>query len=172
MAAFVTVAELEAALQRDLDDAAATEALDQACQAIRDYLGQRLDWVENEVIRLHGTGRRTILLPELPVNAVDAVSVTDNEATTALVATDWWVDGRSGVLFRVGTNGTRWPGGVANIQVTYDHGYQVVPSSIAGVAMSLASRIYHAATRHPRRCDPNSWAPTPSATAPADSAPR
>lgn len=149
MAAFVTVAELEAYLQRDLDDAAATEALDAACQAIRDYLGQQLDYVQNEVVRLHGTGRRTILLPELPVNAVDAVSIDEDGVTTALVAGDWWVDGASGVLFRVGTNGIRWPGGVANVTVTYDHGYMVVPASIASVAMSLASRLYHAATFTP-----------------------
>ena len=149
MAAFVTVAELEAALQRDLNDAAATEALDAACQAIRDYLGQQLDYIVNEVVRLHGTGRRTILLPQLPVNAVDAVSIVDNGTTTVLVAADWWVDRQSGVLFRVGTNGDRWPAGIANITVTYDHGYAVVPSSIRQVAISVASRLYTEATLTP-----------------------
>ena len=151
MAAFVTVAEMEAALQRDLDEAAATEALDAACQMIRDYLGQQLDYVTNEVIRLHGTGRRTILLPELPVNAVDAVTVTDQGATTVLTVADWYVDSRSGTLFRVGTSGG--PVAHGGRQRARSPTTTATPSSrrrVSSVAVSLASRLYHdAALSHP-----------------------
>ena len=90
MAAFVTVAEMEAALQRDLDDAAATEALDAACQ-MPSATTSANNWITSPT-RSSGCmapdGGR-FLLPELPVNAVDAVSVTDNGTTTALTAADW-----------------------------------------------------------------------------------
>ena len=141
MAPFLTVSHLEAALQRQVVGAAASEALDEACQTVRDYLGQQLDFVDNETITLHGTGRATLLLPELPVRAVDLVSVTDPDgAVTALGAADWSLDGVDGILWR---SGGIWPAGVHNVAVTYDHGYASVPASIRGVTISLTSRIYH-----------------------------
>jgi hypothetical protein len=141
MAAFVTVSLLEAALQRQLVGAAASEALDEACETVRDYLGQRLDFVADDTVVLHGTGRPTLLLPELPVQAVSAVTVTDADGTTtALTSTDWALDGHDGVLWRLDAYG--WPAGIANVAVTYDHGYAAVPASIRGVAISLANRIY------------------------------
>jgi len=140
MAAFISVSLLEAALQRPLVGAAASEAVDEACQTVRDYLGQRLDFVTDDAITLHGTGRFTLLLPELPVNAVSAVSVTDADGVvTALTSTDWALDGADGVLWRLDAY---WPAGIHNVAITYDHGYAMVPASIRGVALSLANRIY------------------------------
>jgi hypothetical protein len=141
VAAFVSVSQLEAALQRPLVGAAASEALDEACQTVRDYLGQRLDFVQNDTVTLHGTGRATLLLPELPVSAIGAVTVTDADGVaTVLGAADWSLDGIDGVLWR---HGDIWPAGIHNVAVSgYGHGYASVPASIRGVALSLANRIY------------------------------
>jgi hypothetical protein len=137
--AFVLVGQMEAALQRSLIPGAAAESLEEACQIVRDYLEQRLDVVADETIKLHGTGRPTLLLPELPVTEVSAVLVEG----TALTPADWSLDGEDGILWRIGDY---WPAGIANVTVTYDHGFASVPASIRGIVISLANRLYH---QHP-----------------------
>jgi hypothetical protein len=147
VAAFVTVSQMEAVLQRQLVWSAATEALDEACETVRDFLGQHLDFVAGDVVTLSGTGRATLLLPQLPVTAVTAVAETGYDGTTTtLPVTDYLldIDDGDGIIWRL--NGGCWPVGIKNITVTYDHGYpdlDAIPASIRGVTVSVASRIYH-----------------------------
>ena len=101
-----------------------------------------------------GLERRTVLLPELPVNAVDAVSVTDNDTHhRGPTGIDWYVTCASlGSCSGSVPTAQRWPAGVANI--TGDlrpralHGRALIPS--ANVAMSLASRLLSRSTRSHR----------------------
>jgi hypothetical protein len=146
MVAFVTVSQMETALQRQLDWPAATEALDEACEMVRDFLGQRLDRVVGDVVTLSGTGRATLLLPQLPVTAVSSVVETGYDGTlTTLPVTDYLLDtdDGDGILWKpVGC----WPAGIKNVAVTYDHGYadlDAIPASIRGVTITVASRLYH-----------------------------
>jgi hypothetical protein len=153
MAAFVTVSQMETALQRQLEWAAATEALDEACETVRDFLGQRLDRVVGDVVVLSGTGRATLLLPQLPVTAVSSVVETGYDGTlTTLPVTDYLLDtdDGDGILWKLG--GGCWPAGIKNVTVTYDHGYvdlDAIPASIRGITISLASRLYHQQASRP-----------------------
>jgi hypothetical protein len=146
MVAFVTVSQMETALQRQLDWPAATEALDEACEMVRDFLGQRLDRVVGDVVTLSGTGRATLLLPQLPVTAVSSVVETGYDGTlTTLPVTDYLLDtdDGDGILWKLAGC---WPAGIKNVAVTYDHGYldlDAIPASIRGVTITVASRLYH-----------------------------
>jgi hypothetical protein len=137
---------METALNRagTLVSTAADEALDQACEIVRDYLEQTVDLVEDDVVKLHGTDRRALLLPQLPVGAVSLVKVTDADgAVTTLAGTAYDLAGEDGILWRV--DGDVWPRGIRNVEVTNDHGYATpedVPASLRGVVISLAWRIY------------------------------
>jgi hypothetical protein len=145
--AFVTVSQMETALQRQLEWSAATEALDVACETVRDFLGQRLDAVTGDVVVLSGTGRATLLLPQLPVTGVTSVVETGYDGTlTTLPVTDYLLDtdDGDGILWKLG--GGCWPVGIKNVTVTYSHGYPTlddIPASIRGVTVSVASRVYH-----------------------------
>jgi hypothetical protein len=147
MAAFVTVSQMETALRRQLDWPAATEALDQACETVRDFLGQQLDRVTGDVVTLSGTGRATLLLPQLPVTGVSSVVETGYDGTpVTLPVTDYWLDtdDGDGILWKLA--GGYWPAGIKNVTVTYDHGYadlDAIPASIRGVTITVASRLYH-----------------------------
>jgi hypothetical protein len=147
--AFVTVTQMEAALQRPLVATAAEEALDQACDMVRDVLGAYSpDWVADDVAVLSGTDRATLLLPRLPVVAVSSVTVRDcsGTITTLTVDVDWQLDDDDAILWRL--NG-RWPWGIRNITATYDHGIQDpadLPPGLRAVTITLASRLYY---QHP-----------------------
>jgi hypothetical protein len=104
-------------------------ALEAACDVVRDYVSQQLDLVEDDVITIHGTGTRALLLPELPVNAVTTVTVN------GAALTDWTVDS-DGLLWR---NSPGWWERGFQYVVTYDHGYETVPAILKRVACQLAA---------------------------------
>jgi hypothetical protein len=119
-------------------------AIDAACETIRSFTRRQLNYVADDEIALNGTGHDTLLLPEWPVIGTPAVLLDDVEVTdfavqgSRLVRTDWGC----------------WDRGVANVAVTYSHGYvpneaDVVavtgptrfPSDLRGVALAIAAGL-------------------------------
>lgn len=128
----------------DPTDRRAIRSLDDASAFIRNYTHQTITTVEEDVVALNGTGIVGILLPEIPVVGVTEVSlVTDwaeSATPTVLETSTYRVDDRVGLLVRGGCD--VWDIGIANVLVTYDHGYATVPEGIASVAYELAATNY------------------------------
>lgn len=142
---FATLADYEVAFPGTISDEAgrsqAVAALAAACEDIRRYCSQTFDLVEGDVVTLHGTGKSTVLLPELPVVAVNTVTI-DKDLDTEEVITEFKIDSATGILYRSPSSttswGLGWPWGFANITVDYDHGYAVIPANLINVAVGLA----------------------------------
>lgn len=155
--ALVTKAELAAFLQEDEADlpGGTDLVLEVASDAVRDELGQRIDYVEDAVEEVIGDGSDVLLLPELPVVDVTSVGVLPDageeleELTVA--AGDFRLErgreDRYAVLRRLGGYWPRRP-----LAVTYSHGYDLgdpladpvetteVPGTIRLVVMRAAAR--------------------------------
>lgn len=158
--ALITPAELAAALgvsEGSLDADRTAWLLALASDLVRDELDQRIDYVEDDVAVLFGSGTTVLLLPELPVVDVTAVRILaegsstnedlelDFELSDVEVRLELGADGRTGILRRL--NGV-WPRRRL-IQVTYSHGYplgadpSVVPGSIRLAAARASARGYY-----------------------------
>ncbi|MFW5955766.1 MAG: hypothetical protein ACOCSK_03405, partial [Rhodothermales bacterium] len=75
-----------------------------------------------------GRGGRLLMLPQYPVNSVDAVYVdSDREFAASSEVTDFVIHENIGKLVR--TSGV-WPRGIQNIRVEYNAGYDPVPSQL------------------------------------------
>ena len=142
-----SVAELRVFLEDPtLDEARSELFLRLASGEARGYTGNLFDYVEDDVVRLNGTGTSVLLLPEAPVvdvsSIVQAVGLADElelELPTAEVAgvVEWDEDG---VLERI-------DGGVfarrrRYYAVTYSHGFDVVPDEVKAVVLRIAARGY------------------------------
>lgn len=148
MAALVSREQLEASVRRQLDGPAADEALAESSQIVRSYLGQDLDLVGNEVVLLNGTGKASLILPQVPIVGLDLVRVADDNGTLlALAPADYYLEPKAGILWR--TLGAVWPAGRGNVEATVDHGYAACPADIRAVVMSVAMRLYHAHAERP-----------------------
>jgi hypothetical protein len=133
-------------------DEAALQAVDAACDWLRDLTGQTFNYVTDDVVLMDGTGTDALLLPELPVEEVSSVVVTGEEEFTELTYTLH----DSGILMRAWeTNegfvnplpyAACWPKGRNNVEVTYTHGYSddVFPRSLRMLAVRLAAGFYQA----------------------------
>lgn len=140
---FCTVADIEHFLQiaiPALKLAAANRAIVEATAAIQNYTHQALEAVAGETITLECAGGVRLFLPELPVTAVISV-VEDGEV---LVVDDDYKLGEHGILYRISDF---WRKGIQIIEVTYDHGYAVIPDDIVSIATRAASRAYQAGLR-------------------------
>jgi hypothetical protein len=134
---FISRDDLGDYLRRDLlADDQALIAVDAACQICRDIAEQTFDLVSDETIKLSGSGTYAMLLPQLPVVSVDNV-ILDDETLEA----DQYFWDEEGFLFRA-SHLDLWSVGVHNLEVTYTHGYEEVPTSVRLVALALAARIY------------------------------
>jgi hypothetical protein len=125
-------------VDEDPTDLKAIRALADASAFIRGYTHQQITLVEDESFALDGTGRAGLILPQVPVVEICEVSTLDAENTPTEV-TSYRCD-RAGILWRM--DGYAWPIGHANVVVSYDHGYDVVPADIAGVCYDLAAENY------------------------------
>src|ERR1051326_5505376 len=116
----------------DLDptDLTAIIALEGASAAVQTYTGQTLAFVEEDTVRVHGTGTQSLLLPQVPVGTISDITVTDlADVDTVLTEDiDFVVESDSGILWRTGFD--VWTRGKLNVSVTYDHGYDPVPGDV------------------------------------------
>lgn len=154
---FISTIDLGYYLRADLtDDNMAVIATNAACQLVRDYTNQQINGLADDEMALDGTGKRTMLLPQLPVVSVSAVSLLNSwDNSTDLLDTTRYAVTRSGILSMVADE--VWPRGRANVLVKHDHGYATleadedvtfpgVPDSMRLVALEQAAAIYSAGT--------------------------
>lgn len=148
----------------DPTDIQAMIALEGASGVVRAYCNRIFDYAEDEEITVAPHGTAGLLLPEIPVHEVSEVTlVAPNGDETALDVTDWFVDGATGILYRISTTGTypwywdwaswyRYPS-AARVRVTYTHGYNLpgealiegvpdLPAEISLVVMQIAARNF------------------------------
>lgn len=149
---FITRGELQIMLGYDLEDDKADIAVHAACDAIRQTVGQSLNFVEDDVAVLDSDGMDTLLLPELPVYSVTSLVGPGGSALTE--GTNFVLDTEAGLL-QTKSLTSKFLKGRQIYTVTYSHGY-VQDSSAAGLpsgvlewpyslkllALQLASRIY------------------------------
>jgi hypothetical protein len=145
---FISTADLEAGLGITLADPNALIvkiALDTACEAVRSYLSQQINYVADDVITLDGNGTAHFRLPQRPVRTVTYVMEDD---ATLVVDTDYFV--RRSTVFKADLF-DNWSPGRNNIEVKYTHGYDItgtitlaVPADIRYVALEKAKRAYAA----------------------------
>jgi hypothetical protein len=117
-------------------------AIAAACQSIRKYLDQEITYVEDDIELRNGRGKYRIRLRERPVREVTLVEVDGTELDSTL-----WHH-RSGILERI--DGFAFPRGIANIAITYSHGWDVEESSDAdylGIPADLKLVTLSAAAR-------------------------
>jgi hypothetical protein len=138
MASFATVSDLATHLKGDLsaeDTATATQALEFATAAIKSYVGQELEAVDNRV-QVFRANRciSTLMVDELPVRAVDSITVD------TVAFTDFDVDLSTGIIIRNDYFGlTPW-NAFEKIVVTYDSGFTVIPSTLKMICAHVAAR--------------------------------
>lgn len=129
------------------DDEAALQAVDAACDWVRDLTGQTLNYATDDVILMDGSGTDALLLPEVPVEEVSAVTVADwadveGYQTTlhddGVLIAEWLPEGATQSYPMV------WPRGRNNVEITYTHGYsdENFPRSLRMVALRIAARFY------------------------------
>lgn len=142
MADFCTIADLEAFLQISIpyDSEAAARAIQEATNAIKTYCQQEIEQVAGDEITLDCAGGTKLFLPELPVTAVTEV-IEDGET---LVVDDDYKLGQYGILHRIGA---KWAEGIQIIEITYAHGYAMLPGIVVDVATRAAARAYQAGLR-------------------------
>ena len=124
MIPFITFDELAAALKTELsnnDLLLASLAVNGACEAVRSYTGQTINLVEDDMVRMSGNGRQTLLLPEVPVVSISSIEV-DGEPDTD----ETHVDQAGGIIYRE----SPWPRGFFNIQIVYTHGWAPTPDEV------------------------------------------
>lgn len=116
-------------------DAKLLAALNAASRRFRGAVRHPVSLVAGDTIVLDGRGQESILLPAAPVTAVSSVEL-DGEPLDVDVAYAWSVDG---FLRRLGGY---WPDRLRCIEVTYSHGYAMVPEDIQEVVIDQARAIY------------------------------
>lgn len=143
MAAFCTIADLEAFLQVTIGtpNVPATAAITAASAAIQNYCRQRIEQVANDALTLTVEPYRSVIhLPETPVTAVASVV---EDGTTLVVGTGYrWTS--AGLLVR---QAGAWNSGWQEVVVTYTHGYATIPDDIKAVCVRAASRAYQSGLR-------------------------
>jgi len=151
--AFATVADLATFLQRDLsavDTATASLLLDLASAAIRDYTGQTLSLVSNDVVTLDPPQGSRLFLPELPVASVASVVLNGTTLTVATTAntSGYYVYPNEGYIqygygygygYRSGSWGGAWGWAPRSVVVTYSHGYATIPDAVKQATLILAA---------------------------------
>lgn len=115
------------------DDVQLLAALHAASKRFRGQVRHPVTRVTGDVEQADGDGTVVLHLRAAPIAAVTLVEVDGVEVS------DYRVLRRGGMLKRTG--GKVWPAD-AEIDVTYDHGYMVVPPEIAEVVVDQARVIY------------------------------
>jgi hypothetical protein len=144
----------------DPTDLQALIALEGASGIVRAYCNREFAYVEDDEVTVFPRGTVGLLLPEVPVHEVSAVTLVDSDGTeTDLELGDWFLDGASGILYRVSTTGAYpWYWGwhwyhlpTLRVVLTYSHGYILpgeaeidgvpdLPAELSLAVISIASR--------------------------------
>ena len=132
MADLITLDEYEAA-GGDRLSLSASLAVSAASDIVRQYLHQTVTLVTNDVVILNGTGTRALVLPELPVVAINTVTV----GADPVLAVSEYRESR-GLLWRL--NSAVWTREI-EVVVNYTHGWAVVPADIKLVTARLAVAV-------------------------------
>lgn len=152
----VTIEGMSAFLGVPIDDAdfLANLMCSIASDVVREYTGQTIHFVNNDIVMVDGTGTASLLLPQMPVVRVNAITTYDDHLLNEhVLPTTEFILGDAGILWN--TNGG-WPLGHRNVRVSYDHGWDVgelqssplpedntsvhVPAVILLVALRIAAR--------------------------------
>lgn len=155
MTTFAQVSDLQSFTGQNLNTSQAQTALNNATGQMQEWIGQQIFQVTNDTVILDPRPDMSVMLPETPVTAVSSVAWFDdfngtgwNTLPTTLYRWKEW-----GRLYIIPTQvhtytatgglwgSTWWPAGEDTIQVTYSHGYSVIPSSLQAVCMALAARL-------------------------------
>lgn len=128
-------AELAVWLGVPQTDSKLQAALNAASRRFRGAVRHPVTLVFGDTVVLDGNGREALLLPAAPVTAVASVEL-DSEVLEHGVAYEWSADG---FLRRLGGC---WPDRLRCVEVTYSHGYAMVPEDIQEVVLDQARAIY------------------------------
>lgn len=133
---------LQVEICTDEQEASADLAIQDAQNAILDYIDQDLFLVKDDQVTFDAKPTYRIFLPQLPV--VSIASVYENGEL--LTVDDDYKLGADGILWRIGR---KWAGGIQNVVVTYTHGYadDSIPQIIKTIATRAASRAYQSGLR-------------------------
>lgn len=126
----------------DYTDASAEFALETASSLVIRHTGRTFALETDELLALNGTGTNAMLLPDPPVAEVSLVEEIEHDADatrTTLETTDYIVDTTTGILYRLGG---WWCRGIANVGVTYTHGFAEIPLDLRLAVMQIAGRLY------------------------------
>jgi len=145
----------------DPTDLQALIALEGASGTVRSYCNRDFSYVEDEEVTVFPRGTAGLILPEVPVHEVSAVTLVASDGTeTVLETADWFLDGVSGLLYRVSASvGYPWYSGwyylystpIQRVVLTYTHGYVLpgedeidgvpdLPPELSLATISIASR--------------------------------
>lgn len=129
-----------------------------ASDIVRGYCGRTFDYVENDVVFLDPRPDRTAQLPESPVISISEVqaympySGVWGWQTLAYPGGYDWVE--RGLIWdaavirppitpgdQAGWPQPTWPWLPGKLQVTYTHGFEVIPDEITAIVLRLAAQI-------------------------------
>lgn len=135
-----TMDDFEGRLGRSLTTSEAVRVvllLEGASGAVRTYTGQEIT-VGETTARLT-VNRGVVRLPQRPVSAVDTVEDTNGNPVTFT----WLGDDRVQVPANVPDSWAwvPWSNGITAVDVTYTHGYEVVPAEIVDLVCEKVRRV-------------------------------
>jgi hypothetical protein len=136
MTMFASVDDLADRLQTDFDTddrIRATGLLESATGIVQRAARQTFTLAVDDTVTLMPTGTNLLMLPELPVLAINAVTISGD-----VLDAGGYMFTRSGLLYRVPTTG-RW---TSLVTVDYDHGYETIPEDIVGIVTEIAARAW------------------------------
>lgn len=108
-------------------------ALRRAGDRLEGTINYPVSLVHDDVIYLSGDGSRTLLLPARPVQGLPTVEIDGTPIT------DFRVGRQAGILRRP----QGWPDNLDNIEVTYTHGWPVIPGDIQDAVLEQAETQFH-----------------------------
>lgn len=132
------------------DAPSVSRALSWAQSYVTEHCGREFDLVTGDVAFITPRAYRQALLPQFPVAAVTLVQGLLPAAVgglTWVTLTNYRFVSETGLIYdTTGEPGTTWNLGASwphlpnSLQVTYDHGYSVIPQQLVDVACRLAQQ--------------------------------
>lgn len=116
-------------------DSKLLQALAAASNRFRGQVRHPVSFVAGDVITLDGQGTSSIFLPAQPVTAVESLTL---DGTALVDGTDFeW--SQDGFVRRLGC---LWPNRLRCIEISYSHGYAIIPADIAEAVVDQARAQY------------------------------